>query len=65
MNLRCELRTARTNLTLGVHMYLTTCVSVCGCVGVCVRSCVSVVSGGMDGRRGSLIEPRSQHSSSC
>lgn len=30
MNLRCELRTARTNLKLDVHIYLTTCArSVC------------------------------------
>lgn len=28
MNFRCELRTTRTNLKLGVHMYLTACACV-------------------------------------
>lgn len=49
MNLRCELRTARTNLTHGVHMYLTTCVSVCGCG--CARACLLSLGGWM-GRGG-------------
>lgn len=45
MNLRCELRTARTNLRLSVGIYLTTCV----CVG----------GGGLEGsgKTGGRIEP--------
>lgn len=51
MSLRCELKTARTDLRLGAHVYLQ-------------RVCLSVSGGWGDGRRERVIEPRSRSSSS-